>query len=176
MIFPRIFPEIDELNDPAVRDQVLNILKKNLKSHNPYERATAYNNLSIMYYIVGHYEKAKKWQEKAIELREKLVDDYAHLAKSYNTLSTIFYAMGKYVEALKQQKKAIFIFRKTLDMNHPVLIKFYNNLSSIYKALGEEKKAFLWKGKAEKLKKNLRSEKSSSKCNIITLCYILKRA
>lgn len=151
MIFSRIFPEAEALNNPDVRKEVFKTLRNNAKSDDPSIRATAFSNISITYFAAGRYEKAERWQKKAIELREKLVDEHRYLAKSYSNLSVICCTTGRYIEALKWQKKAISIFKKNLGINRSSLITSYNYLSSIYESLGEEKKALLYKSKAEKL-------------------------
>lgn len=152
MIFSKIVPGIEELSNPSVREQVMNVLENNMKSNDPAVWVTAYSNLGLLYYAIGRYEKAIGCLLRVIQVREKVLEsDSTHLAYSYNNLSVVYYKVRQYIEALKYQKKATFIFRKILERNHPYIIKAYNNLSSIYESLGEEKKALLYKSKAEKL-------------------------
>jgi tetratricopeptide (TPR) repeat protein len=104
--------------------------------------ATLYNNLSMRYKALGKPEEALKYQLKAVEIREKVLDkDHPDLATSYNNLSLIYKDLGKYEEALKHQFKAVEIREKVLDKDHPSLATSYNNLSLIYKALGKPEEA-----------------------------------
>lgn len=151
MIFSKIVPGIEELSNPSVREQVMNVLENDMKSNDPAVWVTAYSNLGLLYYAIGRYEKAIGCLLRVIQVREKVLKaDSTHLAYSYNNLSVVYYKVGKYTEALKNQKKATFIFRK--EKNHPYIIKAYNNLSSIYEALGEDEKSLKWKHKAERLR------------------------
>ncbi len=105
-----------------------------------------YLNMAIIYTNRIGYEnlhKALEYQNKAIEISEKVLDvNHPSLATSYNNLSSIYQDLGgeeNLHKALKYQNKAIEINEKVLDVNHPSLATSYNNLSSIYQDLGGEK-------------------------------------
>ncbi|MCP4137743.1 MAG: tetratricopeptide repeat protein [bacterium] len=111
--------------------------------------AGSYNNLSIIYKDRGELKKALEFQEKALEIRERVPGkNYQDLAKSYNNLSLIYKAGGELDKARDFQLKALEIREKVLGKNHPDLVLPFNNLSLIYKAGGELEKALEFQLKA----------------------------
>ncbi|MCP5103333.1 MAG: ATP-binding protein, partial [bacterium] len=100
------------------------------------------NNLSMIYKALGELEKAREFQEKALNIREAILDPrHPDLATSYNNLSTIYQDLGELEKAREFQEKALNIREAILDPRHPDMAQSYNNLSLIYQALGELEKA-----------------------------------
>nr|NIO84980.1 tetratricopeptide repeat protein [Candidatus Aminicenantes bacterium]NIQ70892.1 tetratricopeptide repeat protein [Candidatus Aminicenantes bacterium]NIT26941.1 tetratricopeptide repeat protein [Candidatus Aminicenantes bacterium] len=122
--------------------------------HDSHEdAATLANNLSLRYKELGQLEPALEFQNKALEIRESVLDkNHPDLATSYNNLSTIYKALGQLEPALEFQKKTVEIFEKKLDKNHPLLATSYNNLSMIYQDLGQLEPALEFQKKTLKIK------------------------
>jgi tetratricopeptide (TPR) repeat protein len=104
--------------------------------------ATLANNLALRYQEFGQLPEALEFQEKTIEIVEKVWgENHPNLATSYNNLSMIYKDMGKLEPALKFQQKALTIREAVLGQNHPDLATSYNNLSLIYKDMRKLEKA-----------------------------------
>jgi tetratricopeptide (TPR) repeat protein len=119
---------------------------------NDQELATLANNLSTIYQSLGKPERALEFQEKALKIRETVLDKNSlQLASSYSNLSTIYRDLGQPGQALEFQKKALKIREEVLYKNHPHLAQSYNTLSAIYLSLGQPDRALEFQEKALKI-------------------------
>ena len=90
-----------------------------------------------------------KWIDKALEIREKVLDSlHPDLAQSYNNIGGVYFDQGKYEEALKLYYKALEIAEKVLDPLHPELATIYGNIGFAYKGMKNYEKALEYLEKA----------------------------
>ncbi|MCX7921468.1 MAG: tetratricopeptide repeat protein [Clostridia bacterium] len=95
------------------------------------------NNASVILEEMGEYKEALKYQLKAVEIREKILEkDHSDLARSYNTLTGIHYHLGDVEEALIYGKRALEIYKKSSEKSYWVG-QLYSTLAWIYRAKGE---------------------------------------
>jgi tetratricopeptide (TPR) repeat protein len=132
----------------AVGESVVN----RLNADDRYLAALA-NNLSLIYKDLGQPERAQEFQEKALKIRETILDkNHPALAQSYNNLAMIYRDLGQPERALEFQEKALRILEAVLDKNHPDLARLYHNSSLVYKAFGQPKRALEFQEKALKIR------------------------
>lgn len=92
-----------------------------------------FNWLSLIFKAIGNYDKALKFQLKALSILETFFGkENLDLANSYSNLAMIYKAMGQFKQAFTYQFKAIHIQKKTFPKEHLSLSTSYNNLSMIY--------------------------------------------
>lgn len=103
---------------------------------NDLERSDALiivNNLAGVYFDMRDYEKAKRYYEKVLSLREK-IDGHEHFAtvKAVSNLGSVFNLMGDYEKARGLYEEALTIRKKHLGNDHPDTITAVSNLASVY--------------------------------------------
>ncbi len=92
------------------------------------------NNLSTIYQDLGQLEKALEFQEKALSIRQGVLDkNHPHLATSYHNMSTIYLALDKPTTAAEYSRKAIAIHKALFPNGHPDLTVMEENLAIIEK-------------------------------------------
>ncbi len=137
--------------------------------------ATLFNNMSIIYKVMGEFEQALEYQKKDLELsKEILGDKHPNLAISYNNISLIYRNMGELDQALHFQKKALELKEEILNDKHPDLASSYNNISLIYKDMGELEKALDYQKKTLELFEKILGDKHpdlATSYNNISLIY-----
>jgi len=99
--------------------------------------ASSYNNLSLIYRVLGQPEKALEFQLKALHIREQLFEkNHPDLANSYNNLAVIYMALKDYDSAAVYGEKALVILQRLFPNGHPNLDMVKRNLEGIKKAVG----------------------------------------
>ena len=84
------------------------------------DTAKSYNNMAVVYYEQGDYKKALEYNEKALEINERVLGrDHPDTAKSYYNMAGVYSAQGDNEKALKFNEKALEVFRIRLGENHP---------------------------------------------------------
>ncbi|WP_051412022.1 tetratricopeptide repeat protein [Halonatronum saccharophilum] len=114
------------------------------------------NILGVIYRNLGEIGLALKYNEKAIEIAEEILDEKdPNLATCYSNISLIYQDLGELGFALEYAKQAKKIREEVLDDDHPDLATSYNNISMIYKDLGELKLALKYTKKAKEIRKEV---------------------
>ncbi|NUM37298.1 MAG: tetratricopeptide repeat protein, partial [Candidatus Brocadiae bacterium] len=80
------------------------------------------NDLAIMYYQKGKYDKAIAWLFVVLKLQEKTLDkDHADVATSLNNLAALLKAKGDYEGAEPLYRRSLSIRESTLGKDHPTV-------------------------------------------------------
>lgn len=116
-------------------------------------------NASYFYIMIAEYKEALKYEERALEIQEKVLSaEHPELATSYSNIGCIYLALGDYEKALEYDEKALELQEKNLPSNHPDLAKSHNNIGVTYSHLGNYEEALKYKERALELQeKNLPS-------------------
>ncbi|MCP4442891.1 MAG: CHAT domain-containing protein [Aureispira sp.] len=95
-------------------------------------------DLAIKLTIINDYDKALKWNKKALDVAKTAYGDsskyYAFAVKYYGE---IFLDKGEYTQAEKQLKTALTIYRKLYSEKHPHYISALATLASVYQRQGD---------------------------------------
>ncbi|MGB1207412.1 MAG: tetratricopeptide repeat protein [Chitinophagales bacterium] len=127
-------------------EHIIPFLLKNKEIENA---ATSYNNLALIYKVLGNLAQALTYQEKATAIQLQILNKkHPDLAQSYNNLASIYLSLGNLTQALEYQKKALAIQEQIFNNNHPDLATSYNNLSTIYLSLDNLEQALTYQKKA----------------------------
>jgi CHAT domain-containing protein/Tfp pilus assembly protein PilF len=104
--------------------------------------ANSLNNLAILYYQMGQYDKALPLYEQALAIRKKVLgEEHRGYANSLNNLAILYYQMGQYDKALPLYEQALAIRKKVLGEEHPSYAFSLNNLAALYVEIGQYDKA-----------------------------------
>jgi len=123
------------------------------------EVGTFFNNLGLIYYHLGLYQKAELFLSKALKIRENLLEnEHLHTTQSYNNLASLYLSMGEYQKAEPLYLKALKIGEKLLGENQPFTVFSYANLAVLYHYMGEYQKAEPLYLKALKIRKKILGE------------------
>lgn len=103
--------------------------------------ATAYSNLSILYWNTGNRQLAEDYQLKALAIRQSIFKtNHPELAASYNDLGLIY--TGEDIDkAQENYQRALDIYQKVYEANHPKIAIAFINLAITYRQEGEYEKA-----------------------------------
>ena len=114
-----------------------------------YDAGWLMNNMAVVYYDQGDYEKALEYHGKALSIRERVLGaEHLNTATTYNNLANVYYAQGDYEKALEYHGKALAIRERVLGSEHPDTATTYNNLAIVYDDQGDYEKALEYYGKA----------------------------
>ena len=90
---------------------------------------TSLNNLALLYYAQGKYDRAEPLYQRSLAIREKaLGPDHLDVGTSLNNLALLYYAQGKYDRAEPLYQRSLAIFEKALDPKHPITSELLINL------------------------------------------------
>jgi len=113
------------------------------------ELASLFHNMAIVYTRQSDYAQALEWNEKALAIREKVLDkNHPDMAQTYNNMALVYDNLGKYTEALEWHEKALAVHEKVLGLEHPSTATTYNNIGLVYWAQGKYTEALKWHEKA----------------------------
>ncbi len=105
-------------------------------------KAPIYNQLGSVKYQQGEYQKAIRFYEKALAIKQQsLPPNHPSLATSYNNIGNVYQNMGDYPKALSYYEKSLAIDQQSLPPNHPDLAMSYNNIGIVYDNTGDYPKA-----------------------------------
>ncbi|MEA1936503.1 MAG: tetratricopeptide repeat protein [Patescibacteria group bacterium] len=117
------------------------------------------NDYALILRILGEYDKAIKYYEKALEVYLKTTgENHPNTANTYNNLGIVYDSKSDYDKAIEYYKKALEIYLKTIGENHPDIANTYNNLGIVYRSKGEYDKAIEYYKKALEIKLKTISE------------------
>jgi tetratricopeptide (TPR) repeat protein len=96
------------------------------------------NDLGLLYYDKGERDKAIKYLQRSLAIKEKVGDEYG-MSTTFNNLGLVYKAKGEWDKAIDYFQRSLAIREKVGD-EHGMSTTF-NNLGSVYKARGEWDKA-----------------------------------
>lgn len=133
------------------------------------------DSITYLYYSLGKYIIALKYQEKALNIRETLFgDSSADAANSYVLLGVIYFEIGRLSEALFYQQKAMILREEILGKIHQDVAACYNHISMVYQDMKKSSKALEYQQNAIAIREKILGEKHSdtaSSYNNIALIY-----
>ncbi|CAB4037426.1 nephrocystin-3-like, partial, partial [Paramuricea clavata] len=107
-------------------------------SENHIYRARIFNELGLSYARMGHFDQAKDYYQRALEIEEKqLGPDHVDLAKFYNNIGGVYCTKGDLNQAKDYYQRALEIKDKQLGPNHVDVAVNYNNIGSVYYKKGD---------------------------------------
>ena len=78
------------------------------------------NNIAILHYTQGDYEKALEYNNKALPIRQSVLgENHPDVASSYNNLGLIYFKQENYKKALEYFQKALNIRQQVFGADHP---------------------------------------------------------
>lgn len=112
--------------------------------------AEEYNNIGLFVSdYFAEYDKALKYQKKALAIREKVFGtENLNTANSYDNIGEVYREKGDYDMALEHQQKALAIREKVLGTKHPDTATSINNIGLVYNEQGDYDKALKYLHKA----------------------------
>ena len=129
-------------------DLALDLLQQSadlLRGHdNPFKEAVprVMNNLAILYWQKGDYERAEATYAKALEVQKDLYGDrHAHVASTLNNIALVHVETGDFETALEYHSEALSIRREVFEAPHPDIAESLNNLAQAYEPLGRQNDA-----------------------------------
>ena len=137
-----IYSSLGRFKESLVDAKKSLVISENV-SPNSMDLAIQYNIVALAYEKLANIREAKKYYEKSLKLRKKLLgDNHPSLVNIYNNLSVLYQNMGNFDKAEKFAKEA-------LNNNDEVNIHFdrekqsliYYNLATTYKDKGNLEKA-----------------------------------
>ena len=118
--------------------------------------ATTLNNLAGLYENMGNYKKALPLYERALTIREKVLEpEHPDVASSLNNIAALYCDMGYYKKALPLFQRALTIRENVLGPEHPDVATTLNNLAVLYCNTRDYEKALLLHQRALKIVKNV---------------------
>ncbi|CAF0789374.1 unnamed protein product [Adineta steineri] len=127
--------------------ELYNILLE--QTYNELEKQHYYNQLGLVHWNQGDYDKAIWYFEKAFGIQQEILpSNHPDLAASNNNIGSVYDTMGEYSKALSSHEKALEIKLKSLPSNHPHVAQSYNNIGGVYDTMGEYSKSLSFYEKA----------------------------
>ena len=81
--------------------------------------ATTYDNIGVVFYLLGNYEKALENCRKALSIREAVLGEHhPDVAYSYSNVGSVYQIMGDVETALECYHKALAILDERLGPDH----------------------------------------------------------
>ena len=130
--------------------------KEEFEEHIPpgIKNANILSDYGRIYYILGEYDKAIGYYEKALKIRKvSLGENHPSTATSYNNIGSAWHRKGEYDKAIGYYEKDLKITKASLGENHPSTATSYNNIGSAWHRKGEYDKAIGYYEKALKIRK-----------------------
>ncbi len=132
-----IYIGVDDNIAVSYSNQSLNLAQKH---HDLKGEAPALGSLGLCYYRLGNYVKAIDCLQKALNINDKIGNDYDKAA-NYRHLGFVYGKLLEYDKALDYYKKAIAVAEKTNNEN--IQGSVYNVLGNTYKAMKKYDEAIL---------------------------------
>lgn len=99
--------------------------------------AVALNNLAVLYYNQGQYEKAKGLYVRALAIGEKVLGaQHLDTAQLPTTLALCYLSQKQYTKAEPLFVRTIAIYEKALGLEHPRTISILGYLARFYWSKG----------------------------------------
>lgn len=114
--------------------------KVNGRDHS--DTAYSYNNLGILYRVLGHFKMALDYHQKALSIRKNILVSYhPDIADTHNNIAIVYSELEKHQKAIEHYQLALEIYVKVFGTNHPATASTLRNLAGVYHASGDAKKA-----------------------------------
>ena len=98
------------------------------------------NEAGSMAHILGEYDQAIKYHEKALESGLKnFGPDHPTVAQSLNNLALLYYTQGQYAQAEPLYKRSLAVWEKALGPDHPNVVTSLENMAVLYRKTGRVK-------------------------------------
>jgi len=100
------------------------------------------NNLGLLEFREGEFEKARHSDEMALEIRTRLLGrEHPAVATSHNNLGSDLWMLGRYDDAQAQLREAIAIHEAIAGPDHPRLAASLDNLGALLAESGDHAQA-----------------------------------
>jgi len=115
----------------------------------------AYNNLALCYYYSGNFFKADTYMNKALQIKEKLLEKHdPSLLTTLVNMGSFSVRSGNPDKGLEYLLRAEEIYLARYGSDYPSLGIVYDNIAGIYSNKGDNQKALLYRKKAIRLLEN----------------------
>ncbi|MEX1368416.1 MAG: serine/threonine-protein kinase [Nannocystaceae bacterium] len=102
------------------------------------ELSSSLNNMGSVCFGQGEYEEARRYLERALDVREAALGvGRPEVANSMTNLGTVYFVQGRYEEARRYLERALKIQEEALGAGHPDVAANLNALGSVYYEQGE---------------------------------------
>ena len=149
-------------------------LAKRLNEKNR-ETADLYHIVGVRLYDMSRYQKALKYQKKALKIRKKVLGERGiDTVSSYNSVGISYEKLGKRKKGLEYKEKALEIYKEELGERNVATATLYNNIGYSYFELGERKKGLEYLMKALEIRKEELGERNvvtAQSYNNVGSCY-----
>ena len=149
-------------------------LAKRLNEKNK-ETADLYHIVGVRLYDMSRYQKALKYQKKALKIRKRVLGERGtDTVSSYNSVGISYEKLGKRKKGLEYKEKALEIYKEELGERNVATATLYNNIGYSYFELGERKKGLEYLTKALEIRKEELGERNvvtAQSYNNVGSCY-----
>lgn len=115
---------------------------KNNHIDNPVQESLLYNNIGMLYDVMGENVKALEYYYKSLDVYITMEEfESPAIATTYNNIGSVYNARGDFSKALDYYTKALDIYESFLGFENSKVADLYNNLGSVYVSLGDYDKA-----------------------------------
>ena len=118
-------------------------------------KASHYSQAGVIYWYKGELEKALKYHQSSLEIREKL-GDKSGILRALNNLGLVYWSKGKLDVAMDFYQRSLTICEETGDQDG--LSRVLNNLANISSALGNLDEALQYYERSLSLKEEIASK------------------
>jgi tetratricopeptide (TPR) repeat protein len=116
------------------------------------DMAKSLGNLGKVYYYLGEYQEALKYEQQALKMFKIISpDNHPDRANSLSNLGSVYYDLSKYQKSLKYHQQALKMRESLYPGNHPDKAQSLNNIGLVYKALGQPPEALKYYEQALKM-------------------------
>jgi len=148
---------IEHIDKSLRKKELANLenIKFKINSKNQNQSAEFYIDIGSQFKFIANYDKAIKYDEKALAIRLKsLGKNHPKTAIAYNNLGGAWMNTGEYNKAIDYYTKALVIYLNNFGKNHPDVGLAYNNLGLAwsYKKANDKAIEYYEKSLAIKLK------------------------
>ena len=107
------------------------------ENHNLKEQAAVLEQISLLYMVQGHKDKAGELANQTLKIREQVLGpNHPDTAKSLNTLAALYAELYKEEEALPLAERALETREQVLGPNHLDTAESLDTLANLYEYLG----------------------------------------
>ena len=104
--------------------------------------ANCYKNLGSVYQKLGHFEQAKEFHHRALDIQlKKLGPEHVNVAYCYSNLGSVYQNLSRFEQAKELHHRALDIQLKKLGPENADVATSYSLLGSVYQGLGDFEEA-----------------------------------
>ena len=133
-----IFPTLKRVGGNAILLELYQLLLIDAWQPTPAQRARIYNNLGIVYRILGHMEQARNYLEQSLRIYQQQGNRIGE-ARVLNDLGRVFASMGNREHAREDYEEALRICQEQGDQQGQG--SALNNLGWCFITMGQDKQA-----------------------------------